>query len=342
MINACTFITRRCSRNCAYCEAANIKREDELDWMDWVRVNDILHKLGVKFNLILGNESWLLGANLNKIMERNKVPYALYTTCPSNLFSRYSDSYFGQNGFIDNLSCGIDYPMSYLKLHNKNDMEKKSIDAWLGLLRTRGKYPHVDCQGTVTVHRQNYDMLPEIVHDLSKAGIFTGINVIHWNKDGEYDFFPGAEEIEDFLFDSSDKKPLEQAFMRTLDVKGGLIQNREMLHPRLIPHMIKIDWHCRGNPYGGPTIDSDGRLRCCGYRKGDRASQFRIFDLPAKFDAYMKAVKADADRCPGCFWSYPWMNTYWRKTNPEFGRMVFTQHAGATIPKEKWSRRRIE
>ena len=166
MINACTFMTRRCPRDCSYCNASKVKKDDELDWMDWVQVNSILKKMGVDFNLILGNETWLIGHNLNRIMEYNQVPYALYTTCPPLLFDRYKDDFFG--GHIDNLSCGIDYSLSWLMGREKrNDMERKSIDAWKGLMYVREKYPHVDCQGTVTLHKQNYEQLPEIVRTLS-------------------------------------------------------------------------------------------------------------------------------------------------------------------------------
>jgi len=343
MINACTFMTRRCPRNCSYCDASKVKKDDELDRLDWLQVNDILYKMGVDFNLILGNETWLLGDNLNKIMETNKVPYALYTTCPPILFERYKDKFF--TGNIDNLSCGIDYSHSYLidkQLEEYDDMEMKSAHAWLGLAETRKKYPHVDCQGTVTLHKQNYYQLPEIVRGLSELGIFVGVNVIHHNKDGDFDFFPKKEFLNEFLFTEAHVRKLQKIFLETVAIEGALIQNKEMLmNPILVKHMVRTDWHCRGNPYDGPTIDSDGSLRCCGYRKGRYASQFTIFEMPKLFPNYLKAVYDDAMECPGCFWSYPWMAAYWRN-NPSFAKKVFVNHAGVDIPKDKWSKRRVQ
>jgi len=343
MINACTFMTRRCPRDCSYCDASKVKKDDELDWMDWVQVNHILKKMGVDFNLILGNETWLIGHNLNRIMGYNTVVYALYTTCPPILFERYKDHFF--TGNIDNLSCGIDYSMSYLLDKEKetyNDMEMKSTHAWFALAEVRKKYPHVDCQGTVTLHKQNYYQLPEIVRHLSEIGVSVGVNVIHYNKDGNYDFFPEKEFLNDFLFTEAHIEDLKKIFLETTAIKGALIQNKEMLQqPNLIKHMIKTDWHCQGNPYGGPTIDSDGSLRCCGYRKGERASQYHIFEMPKYFGPYLKAVYDDAMKCPGCFWSYPHMFHYWENHSPEFGKKVFARHARPELPESKWSKRKI-
>jgi len=342
MINACTFLTRKCPRNCNYCNASKIKKEDELDWLDWVQVNSILKKIGVGFNLILGNETWLLGSKLNRIMSLNEVPYALYTTCPPHLFNRYKDEYFGDNGCIDNLSCGIDHSLTHLSESCKTDMEIKSGHGWMGLDYVRTNYPHVDCQGTVTIHKQNYTQLPEIVENLSQIDVFIGVNVIHWNKDNGFDFFPHSKNIRDFLFSKRDIPKLQKIFENVLGIKDALIQNREMLNPNLVPHLIKTDWHCRGNPYGGPTIDSDGMLRCCGYRKGKQASQYSIFDLPKSFDSYMKAVEADALECPGCFWSYPYLYKFWEGRNGNFIKKAFVNHARPDIPREKWSIRIVE
>jgi len=326
MRNACTFLTRRCLRSCNYCDASKVKKEDELDVLDWIQVNDILRKLNIDFNLILGNECWLLENHLNKIMTFNKVPYAIYTTCEPTLFYKCRDAFFGEKGKLDNLSCGIDYSQAYLEKKCDTDDEKKSADGWRGLYYTRRNYPHVDCQGTVTVSKRNFKLLPEIVNTLSSIGVFVGINVIHHNKDGKFDFFPEKDFLKEYLFTKREVEPLKKIFKEVQQMEGALVQNIEMVKPELVEHMIATDWHCRGNPYGGPTIDSDGSLRCCGYRKGERASRFSIFDMPNSFDHYMQAVEKDARECPGCFWSYPWMYKYWEK-RPEFGKAVFINHA---------------
>jgi len=175
-------------------------------------------------------------------------------------------------------------------------------------------------------------------------GVFIGVNVIHWNKDGKFDFFPDAFDLIDngFLFNKHDVPDLREVFEKLYANSDALIQNKEMLNPLLADKLIETDWHCRGNPYGGPTIDSDGSLRCCGYRKGERASQYHIWEMPKKFRYYMMAVEADAMDCPGCFWSYPWMYKYWEKKNIHFGKKVFVNHARPELSKNKWSKRKVE
>lgn len=339
MMNSLTYLTRRCPRNCEYCalrDATNVG--EELTWKEWREAFQILHKMGVKFNLILGNETWLLREHLLTIMKENKVPYALYTTCPEPLFSMYRRAFF-ESGFIDNLSCGVDYPPLAEALDD--DSYHKSISALKGFAWVKGNYPHVDTQGTITVHKKNLKYVPKLVHLLSMMGVFIGINFIHWNKDGNYDFFPSEKEIKDLLFVEKDYEFVKYYLNEVLDIDHHLIQNPEFISqdPKML---ISMGWHCKGNPYGGPTIDSDGKLRCCGYRRGRYAPNFSIFDVPKNCCDWKEAVYQDAMECPGCAWSYPWMFHYWEETNPSMGEKVFVKHAGEHISEDKWSKRKIE
>ena len=349
MKNALTYITKACPRNCDYCDIASSRPlADELKVGQWIDAFKILKEIGVTFNLILGNESWLLGERLIQIMEHNRVPYAMYSTAPVNLFDKWHEKYF--DGPIDNLSCGIDYPLSYLLMRastegvTMNDTENKSLDGWLALLKTRFKYPHIDTQGNITVHRQNYMMLPLTVAELKRFGIFTGINFIHYNKDGEFDFFPSKKELDDFLFKSTKHFINLNNILHQVLSSDHLIQHPEILDIQKgnLKYLTNMEWHCGGDPYGGPTIEADGSLRCCGYRKGKHTPTFNIFDLPKMKDVWREAVFTDAKNCPGCSWSYPRMYHYWIGRDPQFAQKVFTKHAGKHIPEDQWSDRRVE
>jgi len=343
LINSLVYLTRKCPRKCEYCKLRDSNLQNpELSKEQWVEAFRILKELGVDFNLILGNETWLLRKDLLYIMERNEIPFALYTTCPEELFEKYRDLFFS-SGVIDNLSCGIDYSFFYLeeKLREKgkfdNDMELKSYTGWKGLLWTKEHYPKVDCQGTITVSRENYFLFREIVGELSRAGIFCGVNFLHWDKDGGYDFFPKEKELQSYLLRDKD---LEVLNLEIKGIKDNSIQNFEMLKED-VGLLSSMGWHCKGNPYGGPTVDSDGSLRTCGYRPGKRTSKLSIFDLPEKLELWKESVSLDGKECQGCYWSYPWMFHYWRK-DEVFGKKVFVKHAGMHIDKNKWSERRIE
>lgn len=341
MLNALTYLTRKCPRACDYCAIRDAKDVGpQLTAEQWILALKILEDLGVDFNLILGNETWLLGANLVEIMTHNKVPYALYTTCPEPLFSQHRDSVFK---VVDNLSCGVDWPLSYLEKKDEliEDSERKSLDAWRGFQWLKKNHPEMDCQGTITVHFRNISFLPDIVTELSELGVFVGVNFIHWDKDGGFDFFPPKEELSHLLFEKDFRRYNLENILKDVLANPGLLQNPEMLResPQLLSSM---GWHCNGNPYGGPTIDSDGALRVCGYRKGIHTPNFSIFDLPERLEQWKQAVKEDTMDCPGCAWSYPWMYHYWKNKDANMGSKVFAKHAGEHIPETKWARRKLD
>ncbi len=121
----------------------------------------------------------------------------------------------------------------------------------------------------------------------------------------------------------------------------NLIQNIELFTEDIL-NLISMGGHCNGDPYGGPSVDADGGLRICGYRKGTRCGQLSIFDLPEKETEWREAVQLDAKECPGCIWSFPWMYRYWKNKNEKFGESVLTKHAGEHIDSSKWSNRVIE
>jgi len=358
-MNSLTYLTRRCPRKCHYCSLRESKGVGkELNKEQWIRAFSILKELGVEFNLILGNETWLLGEDLLYIIQHNQVPYALYTTCPPDLFFHYARKFF--TGGIDNLSCGIDYPLLYSYENNSDSQEyhpvQKSNDGWRGLLYSNIRefhrdedgeislqptFPRLDRQGTVTVHKKNYQYLPEIVRDLHDNGVFCGVNFIHWNKDGGFDFFPTKKHLSGYLFETDKELRKLEEVINEVKKMRNTIQNFEMLDYSVDHIAGDMDWHCKGDPYGGPTIDSDGQLRCCGYRKGILTPQFSIFDLPERIDDWREAVRKDSLECPGCFWSYPWMYRYWEKDR-EFGKNVFVNHAGKHIDSNTWSKRMVE
>ena len=111
MKNSVIYLTRRCVYNCAYCGIVDNskKRKDELSLEQWQRAFEILKEIGVEFNLILGNEPWLLGTELPQILNHTNIPYGVYTTCQESLWSKYHAHYFLE-GKLNNLSIGVDIP----------------------------------------------------------------------------------------------------------------------------------------------------------------------------------------------------------------------------------------
>jgi MoaA/NifB/PqqE/SkfB family radical SAM enzyme len=340
-MNALTFMTRACPRRCDYCDASKVKIPRQMDALEWVRAFQILKDMGVEFNLILGNEPWVMGEELIYVFKHNKVPYGLYTTAPPDLFNRYAGVLF-LNG-IDNLSCGLDYipgtPVS--DAIRNSDEWKKSMDAWKALLWTRKWFPNVDTQGNITINKTNLRYLYTIAKDISEQGIYVGVNFIQWNIDGLYDFFPKKEVMGDFLITPDLYPVLQNQIDMVLADKGMLLQLPWFFNPGW-EELVEMKWHCKGDPYGGPTIEADGSLRVCGYRKGERTSKFSIFDLafPHKIIEWRNAVRMDAAECPGCAGAYPWMYQYLKNhEDPEFAKRVFRDHANRNQTPDQWSKR---
>lgn len=340
MINALTYLTRRCPNKCSYCRISREKVK-EMPPQSWSRAWDILKEMGVTFNLILGNEPWILGRELPNIMQHNQIPFAMYTSCNSLLYGSYSKVFF--TTFLDNFSCAVDYSKDYLHQNafHIDDMERKSENSWFLLRCVKEDYPHVDCQGLITIHKKNVMQVPFIIEDLSAMGVFVGLNLIHHARDDQTDFAPPKEEMADLLFDKpGDAALLADVFQQAKHIPNNLIMNPDYLDYE-VEKLVAKAFHCGGNPYGGPTIDADGSLRCCGYRKGKYTSKFFITDLPKRIDDWKEAVLQDASECDGCSWGY--MLMYHKLlSEPEFGKKVFTKHAIKGLEESKWSQRKIE
>jgi MoaA/NifB/PqqE/SkfB family radical SAM enzyme len=301
------YLTRRCPRKCSYCtlrDGRNVGKE--LETYQWIRAFNILKELGVKFNLVLGNETWLLGKNLPTIMKHSPY-YGLYTSCNRSLFSAAYKEMFGRG--IYSFSCGADYPPSMSKYGT--EIESKAADVATLMQIVRREYPKVDCQVTFTLHRNSYKNFPQYVREYSNLGVNIGAGVLQWDIDGKFDFASRKEDMEDLLLRPQDETEVVDVLEEAVS-----IPNNTLALPGLLGLDYKIlstlDWHCKGDPIGGPTVDADGSLRVCGYRKGDLTSKFNIFDLPKREDDWKAAVYEDAINCPGCLWSCSWMYHHWK------------------------------
>lgn len=338
MMNSCVYLTRRCPYNCTYCALKNTKLNGpELVRGQWVLVQNILRDMGVNFNLFLGNETWLYGADLPGIVNTCGTPYAVYTSCKPALFQQWAVRYFqpGKSQFgIDNLSCGCDYPLhTATELKDTGDEYMKAYNAHKAFAATRLLFPNVDCQGTITISKKNIFYVVETINDLSSIGVDVGLNFVHANLDGNYDFFPGPEFLESYLFSEDWHIDLQRLGAELSSLKSHRVQNMADTIDLCLNSFTSVGstntcWHCKGDPYGGPSVDADGSLRCCGYRKGELTSQMSIFDLttPEKIQEWKNRVYQDSKKCPGCTWSYPRLFARYRD-NKEAGKQVFTNHA---------------
>jgi len=330
---SCIYLTRACPMRCKYCrirDAINIGKQ--LSLPQWLDAFQILKDLGVVFHLVLGNEVLMLGKDfveLVKFWEKNSIRYAVYTTFPPKLWEKYKELLVDAG--LRNISCGFDYyPFSSSHDRSKElgDIATKSIRGFEGVKWAR-KHGILDTQLTTTLSPINYNIVPSMIELVNKYGIWAAFNIIHYDRDGEFDFFPPKEEILELLPTSSrDRRNLRRMadVVKEMIVSGKhRIQNPPAFFDAFKEYGISLDWHCSLDSFMY-TVDADGRMRACGYRRGKRSPQYSVFDLPKHLDSFLEDNRKDRKECPGCFWSYWYMAEYYEKKT-EFRKEFFTDHA---------------
>lgn len=324
---SCIYLTRACPNSCIYCAIRNSPLQGpELTLEQWRRAFDILKDLGVDFHLLLGNEL-LMRDDIVEIMDYLtnviQTPYAFYTTCPPYLMKKHAQNLVDIG--LTNASSGMDIidPKANVDL----SVKQKSIHGFLGL-RWFKKHGVPDLQGNITASSISIEELPNTIRIITDEGYWSGMNTIHWNRDGRYDFFPPVDAIQDLLI-------TQDQIDKCADVLSEMLLRHEiaLMNP---PEYLEawrqfganINWHCTQPLIY--TVDADGTMRCCGYRKGFYSPKISIFDLETHNGVYRfwDAWKKDQKECPGCFWSYPWLSEFFlTKEDYDFGMKVFQVHA---------------
>jgi MoaA/NifB/PqqE/SkfB family radical SAM enzyme len=327
---SCIYLTRACPMKCDYCAIRNSpcgKEQTVEEWKDTFRT---LRNLGVDFHLILGNEAMLFEElpELVRWLKDEDIAYALYSTCPPEQYNKLK--YELIDAGLKNLSSGFD------SLDRTDSIGIKSIRGLKCLTEMKTLIPDLDTQLTITMSKANLEQVPDLLYKATEYGHWVAVNVIHWNKDGGFDFFPTKEHMEEFLIDDVELFNETCDKMKQMVVDGEVkCQNMPEYFDALKEHGLACDWHCsRPCIY---TVDADGSMRVCGYRKGIRVTNYNIKDLqdPDKLEQYKKDWKCDSDDCPGCFWSYYWFAENFIDTNDvEYGSKILKDHASRNWKEE--------
>lgn len=318
------FPTRRCNRNCVYCGSKKVQRE-EASIETWIMMIKHLYDCGSIFHTLLGNELFLLGDGLVKIVEslRGRQDYAIYSAFPKKEYLGIRTKLLDAE--IYNISAGID-----ILSDNLGSIGQKSLSGLQGLLwfKNRGVK---DVHGTITLHKASLPYVIQIADILSEHGIAMAVNTLHWNSDGEFDFFATESELKELQLTNEDF-PQMKIIANTLSdgVKSG---KYNMLNsPEYFDLWLDGGYKCKG----GCTkplllgVDSDGSLRLCGYRKGNLLCRYNVMDLGNKLplEKYYEIWQEDRKSCPGCFWIYYLVS---EQTADIYGRQaadnVLTHHA---------------
>jgi len=330
---SCIYLTRECPMHCEYCAIRNSKlSQRELTASEWKRAFNILKDLNCEFNLILGNETMMLEGGLVEIVKHlyeQKIDYALYSTSPTELYSKLKEPLIEAG--LKNLSSGFD------TLKRNDSIGVKSRRGLEGMIEMKKRIETLDTQGTITLSSINLDEVVDLLRILTKHNIWGAVNSLHWDIDGGYDFFPSKEHLGDLVITDEKKFQALCKKLKELTTNGEImVQNPPEYFDALAKYGLNMGWHCT-QPYI-VTIDADGSLRLCAYRRGNKITEFSIFDLvdEKKFEEYKKIWREESRECPGCFWSYWWMAENFIFTNQrEYGTKVLQSHFSKYYREEK-------
>ena len=294
------FPTRRCPRNCVYCGAKKVQSQ-EMSIDDWIRATYHLYDFGVVFHTFLGNELLMLGDNLIKLYQslQGRQDYAVYSSFPEPLYSQYRQKIVNAKAY--NVSAGID-----LLDNSHGSIGEKSLSG-LSALKWFKEQGIPDVHGTITLHKASLPYAIQIADILSSHGIAMAFNTIHWNIDGQYDFFADKRQIEELLF-TKDDLPNMKRVAKVLEegIKTG--KYNAINPPEYFDAWLDGGYMLQGGctkPYL-LGVDSDGSLRLCGYRKGNIFPKYSVFDLGTKIskDDYLEIWTEERRNCKNCFWIY--------------------------------------
>ena len=347
----CQFLTRACPRSCSYCGIVNSPLKDKiLRAKAWPRVYDTLDMLGVSFNLILGNEVLYLRDALVDLVAHLKggTPYALYTTAPEDLWEPIKDDLVAAG--LQNLSMGCDYsrytwgwPENILKLRPDAEQIMKSKRAF-EVLRWAKDQGVPDTQATATVTMKNLDELAQMASDLTKIGVWMAVNLVHYDKDNRglidgFDFFPPRDAIPELVLDDQIKVMAAIENLRAARNQKDLMVFNDDESLDSVVEFYDTSWHC--TQPNVITVDPDGRLRACGYRRGRHCNELSITDFWVDpEDATMRwlhAWQADMLECPGCLWAMWFSAENQDSKGAEVAQRYFGQHGTTGASEDQWA-----
>lgn len=303
--------TRVCPLKCDYCNMADGRR-NSVPLEQWREGIIQLKKLGCSFIAIYGAEPLHDFDKLPEVISYAESAGINTTVITSgvtdSLDKKLKDLY--DHG-LRSITTSYDYVgldrYSKLKTFNALDV----IESF------RSNGPTRDAAVVITLTRQNFEFLPDIIEEMTKKGIWTFFDLIHSDR-GQ----PGSKVKNtgiDLLFKKEDWSPLVNVMNKVLSLKRrGLMCHTSVEYVntlKIIASYMQITSDPKANPYlwnctafdcfpSWVTVDCDGTVYPCDdFQPQDVANikVWEIADLWDKFCALWKPIVKE--RCPGCLWN---------------------------------------
>lgn len=348
------FLNRNCPRKCPYCNVVDRKKEfKRLSTDQWKKVFRILEKRGVDFFLILGTEPLMMESNLVDIVKfwkENNYEYGFYTTSPGFYFNKWADKLVDSG--LQNWSSGIDFiPQVYLQQKNKLSEEcvKLVNQEWLGLIKKAAdglygmEYMHkkkiTEQHVLITISRMNIEFVPEMIKwlvDRFGSTLRVALNYVEYSNEKDMDFATPKEFCKDYLLFEKDKHIWKQFINKMKSFPNKYVIRVQIPFDYLYnwSWIVNLDRH--GNKkYCALSIECDGSIRKCGYKKGTNLTKYNILecDNDNLFNRVYDEWQKEVNDCKGCYWVFPYMlevvgkdvvnyqSNYWKKRKNKFDNL---------------------
>lgn len=281
-------VTRRCDLSCAYCHA--VRKTPELEVTDWLM---IASKLAERFSVftVSGGEPMLYRPLPQLLTGLHQL--GLVGLCTNLRVFREEHEPLLQ--VVDYLNFSIDTDTE----GGVPGLSKKDGFGKIEWLSNVAKRHGVSLAGTVVVTRRNVDRVPEVVHALSREGVYANVQLVQ--SPGPDDCF---EQVKDW-------QVLETLSERLLEMKrsGYLIdESDEYLHGFSAFAQGKAAVRCRAGE-AFLAIDADGCLMPCQATQAIDQKLSQTTNLEHALN-HLCSVRPDGCRCWwNCYhWYADWAN----------------------------------
>lgn len=319
------FLRRWCPRQCAYCKAKDVRGERILKAEEWLRFFRWAQDQGFKFHLCLGNEP-LAYPDLIPLVKGWKemgLRYTLYSTFPTPFYERLREPLVEAG--VESLSCGVDLPPSAAESLDLGSISAKARRGLEALLWFK-EHGVPGLLALITFHRLNYRHVLDLARFVNRLGLKCSINPVEWSHDGQHDFFGTREELGDYAFRPEDESEVRRVLLELADAaESGEID----VQPP--PDLFRwwagriVDLKCKCRRPSILSIEEDGSLRLCAYRRGEAMPRYSIFDLmdgKVSLTQLEDVWRRDWQNCPGCCWAFWFMIDYYEEHGVEKEKIV--------------------
>ena len=299
--------TRVCPNKCPYCAMATGKK-NSVSLLDWYTGIDNLKNLGCGFIAFYGAE-----------------PLADYTLLPDVV--RYAEDQGIKTTVITSgMVSKIDYKISNLynfglrSLSMSYDITPISDDSWkksqlaLPLLYDfKHYYRNVrDAAAIVTLTSLNYTLLPDTIVQLTREGIWTFFDFIHWDRGNpgtKCRNYPGLDRLK---FTEEDIPNLLQVLEKVQELKEkGYLAHTSKSFIQMIslnPAILRYyGWNCacQDSFPSWVTIDCDGTVfPCDDFQPRSEVPLIPVTELYERWDEFKTKWKNIVrNGCSGCLWN---------------------------------------